>query len=54
MFRPHFNIVFGGEGGVSRVSRALEGSILKLEIQRAFFASFLSQDCSSRLQFENR
>ena len=32
MFRPHFNIVFfgGGEGGVSRVNRALEGSILKL------------------------
>ena len=35
MFRPHFNIVFfggggGGEGEVSRVNRALEGSILKL------------------------
>ena len=44
MFRPHFNIVFffggGGQGEVSRVNRALEGSILKLDIQ---------QDCSSRL-----
>ena len=47
MFRPHFNIVFFGGGGggrgqgeVSRVNRALEGSILKLDIQ---------QDCSSRL-----
>ena len=46
MFRPHFNIVFfgggggGGQGKVSRVNRALEGSILKLDIQ---------QDFSSRL-----
>ena len=41
MFRPHFNIVFfgggGGGGGVYRVKLVLEGSILKLDIQRAFF-----------------
>ena len=44
MFGPHFNIVFlGGKGGVSWVYRALGGSILKLNIQRAFFLTFLSK-----------
>ena len=45
MFRPHFNIVFlGGRGVVVfLVNRALEGRILKLNIQRAFFFSFLSK-----------
>ena len=46
MFRPHFNTVFlggegEGEGEVSRVNRALEGSILKLDTQGAFFLTFL-------------
>ena len=30
-----------GEGEVSRVNRALEGSILKLDTQGAFFLTFL-------------
>ena len=33
----------GGEEEVSWVNRALEGSILKLDIQRAFFLTFLSK-----------
>ena len=33
----------GEEGGVSWVNRALEGSIFKLQIQRAFFLTFLSK-----------
>ena len=44
MFQPHFNTVFfggKGEGEVSRVNRALEGSILKLDTQGAFFLTFL-------------
>ena len=36
-------LFFGGEGEVSWVNRALEGSILKLDIQRAFFLTFLSK-----------
>ena len=36
-------LFFWGEGGVSWVNRALEGSILKLNIQRAFFLTFLSK-----------
>ena len=43
MFRPHFNIdFFGGEGkwGSILSDRGLEGSILKLDIQRAFFLHF--------------
>ena len=46
MFRPHFNIdFFGGEGkwGSILSDRGLEGSILKLDIQRAFFLTFLSK-----------
>ena len=44
MFRPHFNFVFfGGEGEVSWVNRALEGSVLKLDIECAFFLTFLSK-----------
>ena len=47
MFRPHFNIDFflGGEGkwGSILSNRGLEGSILKLDIQRAFFLTFLSK-----------
>ena len=34
---------FGGEGEVSWVNRALEGSILKLDLQGAFFLTFLSK-----------
>ena len=36
-------LLFWGEGGISWVNRALEGSILKLHIQRAFFLTFLSK-----------
>ena len=39
---------FWGEGGVSWVYRALGGSILKLNIQRAFFLTFLSKIVFSR------
>ena len=38
----------GKEGGVSWVNRALEGSIFKLHIQRAFFLTFLSKIVFSR------
>ena len=38
----------GEEGGVSWVNRALEGSIFKLHIQRAFFLTFLSKIVFSR------
>ena len=41
MFWPHFKIVFLGRGESTSSKPALEGSILKLEIQRAFFLSFL-------------
>ena len=34
---------FGGEGEVSWVNRALEGSILKLDLQGVFFLTFLSK-----------
>ena len=34
---------FGGEGEVSWENRALEGSILELDTQRAFFLTFLSK-----------
>ena len=49
MLRPHFNIVFmgvgggGGEWGSILSERGLEGSILKLDIQHAFFLTFLSK-----------
>ena len=33
----------GGEGEVSWANRALEGSILKLDLQGAFFSTFLSK-----------
>ena len=51
MFGPHFNLVFfGGGGGVSWVNRALEGSILKLNIQHALFLTFLSKIAAGYLQ----
>ena len=44
MYRSPFNIVFRGEGGeVSLVNRALEEIIPKLNIQGAFFLTFLSK-----------
>ena len=44
MYRSPFNIVFRGEGGeVSLVNRALEEIIPKLNIQGAFFLTFLSR-----------
>ena len=48
MFWPHFNIDFflgggGGEGGGFLGERGLQGSILKLDIQRVFFLTFLSK-----------
>ena len=43
MSRPHFKIGFFGGGGVSWVNRALEGSILILNILRAFSLTFLSK-----------
>ena len=45
MYRSPFNIVFRGERGekVSLVNRALEEIIPKLNIQGAFFLTFLSK-----------
>ena len=45
MFRSRVNFVFfgEGEGEVSWVNRALEGSILKLDLQGAFCLTFLSK-----------
>ena len=44
MYRSPFNIVFRGEGEkVSLVNRALEEIIPKLNIQGAFFLTFLSK-----------
>ena len=44
MYRSPFNIVFWGGGGeVSLVNRALEEIIPKLNLQGAFFLTFLSK-----------
>ena len=49
MFCSPFDIVFFGGGGVSSLNWALEGSILKLNIQGAFFLTFLSKIVFSAL-----
>ena len=43
MYRSPFNIVFRGGGEVSLVNRALEEIIPKLNLQGAFFLTFLSK-----------